>query len=449
MAIWAHAIEADTTYMEIPNMVYTATQVKMVKSIGRRMKLGAGIKLLMVASAFSATGAWAQTAGSLDATFGTGGTVTTTFTGSTLIPIGAVEQSNGDIVVLSQFDVVNDFGTQIGLTRYTSSGVLDTTFGTKGSTFTAFSSITFDPFAFTLDANGNILVAGTATTTAGVVEFGLARFTANGVLDTTFGSGGVATIQVGTRPDAPSAFLLQPSGQILMGGFEDGGGKHVPGMLSFARFNGNGALDTTFGTAGVSLVTPTVLGPDALAILSNGDYLAVGDNSSGRGGIVVELSSTGVLESTVTAGALTASSPEQSLSIFQPNGDYIVAQAVATVSHNTSAKVERFGETGAQDSTFSSTAFSFGAGAKDAPQVVALQSNGQVVVGGIISNASPIFGGLARLDTNGELDTTFGDGGMLTTDNSINGLLIETNGDIVAIEVAGADMIKLARYLAN
>jgi uncharacterized delta-60 repeat protein len=435
------------TYMEIRNMVYTATRT--VKSIWRRMKLGAAIQVMLAAAACNATGAWAQTAGSLDTTFGTGGTVTTTFSGDTLIPIGAVEQSNGDIVVLSQFDVVNDVGTQIRLTRYTSSGVLDTTFGTKGGTFTAFSSITFDPFGFTLDANGNILVAGIATTMAGVAEFGLARFTANGVLDTTFGTGGVATTQVGTRPDAPSAFLLQPNGQILMGGFEDGGGKEVPGMLSFARFNGNGVLDTTFGTAGVSLVTPAVIGPDALAILSNGDYLAVGDDSSGTAGVVVELSSTGVLQSTVTAGTLTASSPEQSLSIFQPNGDYVVAQAVAKVSHLTSTKVERFSETGVQDSAFSSTAFSFGAGEKDVPQAIALQSNGQVVAGGIISNASPIFGGLARLDTNGELDTTFGNGGTVTTDNSINGLLIESNGDIVAVEVAGPDMIQLARYLTN
>lgn len=187
-------------------MVYTVTRVKMVKSIGRRVKLGAAIQVVMAAAAFNATGAWAQAAGSLDTTFGTGGTVTTTFTGNTLVPHDAVERSNGDIVVLSQFDVVNDVGTQIGLTWYTSSGVLDTTFGTKGSTFTAFSSITFDPFGFTLDANGNILVAGIATTAVGVVEFGLARFTANGVLDTTFGTGGVAATQVGTRPDAPSAW---------------------------------------------------------------------------------------------------------------------------------------------------------------------------------------------------------------------------------------------------
>jgi hypothetical protein len=163
---------------------------------------------------------------SLDPNFGTGGTVTTTFTGGTLTPIGALELSNGDIVVLSQFDFVGGFGTQIALTRYTSAGMLGSTFRIKEHTFTSFSSVTFDPFAFAELANGDIVVAGTATTSAGVLEFALTQFSADLVLDMTFGANGVAATQIGTRPDAPSAFLLQPNGQFLMGAFEDGGAGH-------------------------------------------------------------------------------------------------------------------------------------------------------------------------------------------------------------------------------
>jgi hypothetical protein len=66
-----------------------------------------------------------------------------------------------------------------------------------------------------------------------------------------------------------------------MGGFQDGG-KKTPGALSLVRFNSNGALDPTFGTAGIALVTPApLLGPQALALLSNGDYLAEGENGDG------------------------------------------------------------------------------------------------------------------------------------------------------------------------
>jgi uncharacterized delta-60 repeat protein len=419
--------------------------------------------LLAVGLVFGVNFAQAQ-AGTLDPNFGTDGTVTTIFTGAgspVMLPIGAAQRANGDIVVLSEFDFVEGFGTQIGLTRYTSAGKLDKSFGTKGSTITNFSPFTFQPFAFALEPNGKILVAGTVGGTAsGVLQFGLAQFTINGKLDTTFGANGVATTNFVAGLDAPDAFLLQPNGQILMGGFKDGG-RHTPGSLSLVRFNSNGALDPNFGTAGVALVTPApLLGPQALALLSNGDYLAVGENGDGKAGTVVELSSTGELLSTVTAGTLTASSPLAGLepfatipTIFESTGDYLVAQPVhagGENSHRTDVQVSRFSETGALDTTFVNTPFPFGTTANNTPQALALQSNGQVVAGGLeLSDGGPNFGGIARLDTNGELDTTFGSGGTLTVDNNVTALLIDTNGDILAIEGTGNDGITVAALLAN
>ena len=419
--------------------------------------------LLAVGLVFGVNFAQAQ-AGTLDPNFGTDGTVTTIFTGAgspVMLPIGAAQQASGDIVVLSEFDFVAGEGTQIGLTRYTSAGKLDTTFGTKGSTITKFSSFTFQPFAFALEPNGKILVAGTEAgtpgTPSGITQFGLAQFTANGKLDTTFGTDGVATTAFAAGADAPSAFLLQPNGQILTGGFKDGG-RHTPGSLSLVRFNSNGALDPNFGTTGIALVTPApILGPQALALLSNGDYLAVGENGDAHVGTVVELSSTGELLPTVTAGTLAASSPLAGLepfpTIFESNGNYIVAQPRSTGgenSHRTDVQVSRFSETGMLDTTFADIPFPFGTTANNTPQALAVQSNGQVVVGGLeLATGGPNFGGIARLDTNGDLDTTFGSGGTLTVDNDVTALLIDTNGDILAIEGTGNDGIIVAAYLAN
>jgi uncharacterized delta-60 repeat protein len=241
-----------------------------------------------------------------------------------------------------------------------------------------------------------------------------------------------------------------------MGGFKDGG-KKTPGSLSLVRFNSNGALDPNFGTAGIALVTPApILGPQALALLANGDYLAVGENGNGTPGVVVELSSTGELLSTVTPGTLAASSPLAGLepfpTIFESNGDYLVARVHCEGDSDcggTDTKVQLFGEAGVSDSGFSSTPFKFGTGGSETPQALAVQSNGQVVVGGFIANSSPIFGGLARLDTNGDLDTTFGSDGILAVDNDVTALLIDTNGDILAIEGTGNDGIVVAAYLSN
>ena len=202
----------------------------------------------------------------------------------------------------------------------------------------------------------------------------------HGVLDTTFGTAGGAATQVGTRPDAPSAFLLEPNGQFLMGGFEDGGGKHIPGSLLVARFNSDGTPDTTFGTAGAVLVTPTILGPEAFAMLSNGDYLAVGENGDGVGGTVVEFSSMGVLEPTVTERTVTASSPLQGLeefpTIFEPDGDYVVCNETAILHDlTTHLQVGLFSEAGVQDSAFSSISLAFGSEAKTQGQAIAVQSS--------------------------------------------------------------------------
>src|SRR5580704_7730280 len=207
-------------------------------------------------------------AGSLDTTFGTGGTVTTSFADG-VAGFGAFEQSNGDIVTVAQVNFLNKVGTGIGLARYTAAGELDTTFGTNGITLTTFTGIGFDPIGFAVEPNGDFLVGGVVTNKAGLSGFGLARYAPNGVLDTTFGTNGLVATKVGTRSDAPSALLLQPNGKIVMGGFEVAGGQGVPGMMSLVRYNANGSLDTTFGKGGISLASVTFLGPETLALLAN------------------------------------------------------------------------------------------------------------------------------------------------------------------------------------
>ena len=419
--------------------------------------------LLTLGLALGANFAQAQ-AGTLDPTFGTGGVVTTSFAGGSA-GVGSFEQSNGDIVAVAQVDFVQGEATGIGLVRYTSTGALDTTFGTNGITNTSFASFIFTAFGFAVQKNGDILVAGEALGRgeAGRMEFGLARYTSNGVLDTTFGNGGLVTTLVGVRTDIPTAMLLQPNGKIVMAGFEVAQEGVSPAKTSMVRYNSNGSLDTTFGTAGISLVTARILGPDALALLTNGNYLAVGQNGTGETGVVVELNSKGVLLSKVTAGTLaTAMSSSQSgfnPTVFQANGDYIVAVTTCTADsqcRGTKIGVSRFLETGKADASFNATAFeSFDpTQTTSVGKALAVQANGQIVVGGLINLDSPILGGLARLDANGSLDTTFGTTDSfgacctVTSEQTFTGLLIQTDGNIVAIGELNGDLA-LARYLAN
>jgi len=418
--------------------------------------------LLAVGLAFGVNFAQAQ-AGTLDPTFGNGGVATTSFANGSA-GVGSFEQSNGDIVAVAQVDFVENEGTGIGLVRYTSAGELDTTFGTNGITVTTFAGIAFDPFGFAVQKNGDILIGGVATTTSGLNKFGMARYTSNGVLDTTFGTNGLVTTKVGIRSDAPSALLLQPNGQIVMGGFEVAGG-NIPGMMSLVRYNATGTLDTTFGKGGISLASVTFLGPETLALLSNGDYLGVGQDANGDTGLVAEFSSKGVLLSKVTSAKVVAalSSSQsavpnvmfQSPTIFQPNGRYIVASTSCTFHsecRGTRIGVTRFLETGKTDTTFTAKVESFNPRQTTSVALaVALQANGQIVVGGLIT---PTSGGLVRLDSNGELDTTFGTVDSfgiccsVTSNQTFSALMIQTDGKIVAIGGLDGDLA-VARYLAN
>jgi uncharacterized delta-60 repeat protein len=425
--------------------------------------------LLAICFAFGSNSAQAQ-AGSLDTTFGTGGTVTTSFADG-VAGVGAFEQSSGDIVAIAQVNFVNQVGTGIGLVRYTSAGELDTTFGTNGITLTTFASIGFDPIGFAVQPNGDFLVGGVVTNKAGLHGFGLTRYTSNGVLDTTFGANGLVATKVGTRSDAPSALLLQPNGKIVMGGFEVAGTQGGSGMTSLVRYNANGSLDNTFGKGGISLASVAFVGPETLALLSNGDYLAVGEDASFNTGLVAEFSSMGALLPNVTSAnvvaGLTSSQSAvpnvlfQSPTIFQPNGDYVVAMTNCsfnthcTGQFGTRLGAARFLETGEVDTTFSSNIESFDLKqTTSVAEAVALQANGQIVIGGLINRDAPIFGGLIRLDTNGMVDTTFGTVDSfgvccsVTSDQTFFGLLIQKDGKIVA--VGGLDgNLAVARYLAN
>jgi uncharacterized delta-60 repeat protein len=430
------------------------------------MKIGKGLTiagLLVTGLALNTQVARSQAAGSLDTTFGTGGTVTTTFSGQTVTPIGTVQQSNGDIVVISQFDFQADAGTGVGVTRYTLAGKLDTTFGTKGSTFATFPNIIFQALWFAVQSNGAIVIGGgtapSATNAVADQGFGLVRFTASGALDSTFGTNGLVNTPIGPRTASPGSFLLQPNGQIVMAGLEAGNGEKptnpddISEMVAIARYNTNGSLDTTFGSGGVALLNNASVfqGIDQIALLTNGDYLILTEFGAP---VTAQLSSTGVLQSSVTGGTIASTAPTSfselnGETLFQPNGDFIIIQLAGNPNRSSTIMGQRFSETAVQDTTFSSTHFTFATERRVAPNGIALQANGQILVGGLVNDASPIFGGLARLNSNGELDTTFGSGGTVLTDNAVNGVLVQADGKIVAVEGVGTDGIALARYLAN
>jgi len=198
-------------------------------------------------------------AGALDAAFGSGGKVETSF-GNPVIPTAVLMQSGGTIVVVAGFDNTPAATEAIGVVRYGANGVLDTSFGTRGVSLANFTNFINSPNAAAVQSDNKVVVAGEATSSDGTLsEFAVARFNANGGLDTGFGTGGkVTTNFVGVQPGGVSnpakVVTVQTDGKILVIGSASTCAKCLH-STAWARYTSTGSLDTTFGSGGTQLTT--------------------------------------------------------------------------------------------------------------------------------------------------------------------------------------------------
>ena len=133
----------------------------------------------------------------------------------------------------------------VALVRYTDTGEVDESFGDHGKRVTDFGS---DDFAngLALTGDGHILVAG-HTLGAGLdLDFALARYTAEGELDTAFGTGGIVKTDFG-GDDFAENLTVQPDGKIVVVG-RDSSATILD--MAVVRYRDDGKLDTGFGAGG-------------------------------------------------------------------------------------------------------------------------------------------------------------------------------------------------------
>jgi uncharacterized delta-60 repeat protein len=240
---------------------------------GKVVVAGSSLKTNNVLEGELLTLARFDASGALDPTFGTSGiTKISAATGSAVLS-AAARQSDGRIVVTG-----TGYGGMAYLARVTADGMPDATFGTNGLV-TAPMSASFN--AVTILGDGKILVAG--STVGSNRDLLLVRFTAAGAIDATFGNGGMVQADLGALwGDYGIAMAVLDNGRILVGGVSNAATGEWPG-LAVARFLADGSLDTTFGVLGKSYVAPGVSGDFrvSMAVLSDGRILLAGNTQTG------------------------------------------------------------------------------------------------------------------------------------------------------------------------
>lgn len=297
------------------------------------------------------------------------------------------------------------------LARFNSDGSLDPTFGRSGWVHMNFLKGTSQAYATVVQEDGKILVGGYVETEAGC--FALARFNPDGNIDPSFGHGGIVIDKRGGLGDHVFSIALQTDGKIVAGGTI--GINRQSGKFALLRLNNNGDPDSTFGDEGLVTVE---LGKNAwanaVAVQEDGKIVAVGClKDSSEKFVVIRCDPCGNLDNTFCSGGIAFADfgePKScATSVALQKDDKIVVAGWAGVEGPDPDKVGVYG----------------------APPVL-----------------TSVFA-LARYMTDGNLDSSFGTGGILITDigsHAASAVAVQEDGKIIA---AGGQVPAYKDYLGK
>ncbi|MDD2949815.1 MAG: hypothetical protein PHU29_03405, partial [Sulfuricurvum sp.] len=321
--------------------------------------------------------------GSLDTTLGDNGIVITAVGTSYDSADSVIVQDDGKILLSgSSRNASND--NDFAIVRYNSDGTLDITFDGDGMVTTNFFS--YDSInSIVVQSDGKILAAGTTNNTN---DIALARYNSDGSLDTTFGTNGKVSTDLGTNFDSGKDITLQADGKILVAGFSNE-------VFALVRYNSDGSLDTSFDSDGIVLTAVSdYSAAQSVTVLDNGKIIVAGFSGSGSSSdfAVVRYNSDGSLDTTFSDDGM----------IITPVG--------------TSADI----------------AYS-----------VVIQSDGKILLGGYATNSTTDFA-IVRYNIDGSLDTSFGVSGKISTDigtdsNIGYSMSLQPDGKIVVVGTATID----------
>jgi uncharacterized delta-60 repeat protein len=258
--------------------------------------------------------------------------------------------------------------------------------------------------------DGKVLVGGMFTGMNGTPRFRLARLNADGTLDTNF----VATVTSSGSFITVSHLALQTNSQVVIAGWFD----TVNGVprANIARLNSNGTLDSSFA-AGID--TP----PNALALQADGRVLIGGAFSNVNGQArdhIACLNTNGSLNTNFLANV------DGNVDTFatQPDGKVLIGGGFNTVNGQSRHRVARLNLDGSLDGNFQNGM----TGANDYVAGVAYDPSGKIVIGGQFATVNGIARpDVARLNTNGSLDTNF----LANVDSFIELILVQPDSRVI------------------
>ncbi|MGZ5243920.1 MAG: T9SS type A sorting domain-containing protein [Bacteroidia bacterium] len=305
---------------------------------------------------------------------------------------------------------------------------LDSSFGTNGFTQTDISKYNDAAQVIELQPDGKILLGGHIGHKSGSLGMAIVRYTANGVLDTSFSNDGIDTFIIGdinsfNTLDMIVAIKVQTDGKIVAAARTNDydANFQVISRVVLVRYNVNGTRDNSFGSNGMVFGDVQNSQPSAIALQQDGKIVLAGTR-------------------TVRQTAQPQMYIEMIVSRFNTDGsvDYSFGNNGTTIINPDSDKRISF-----------------------RPNTVRIQSDGKILTYAIYWDAGKQIGksGIIRCNTDGSADNTFGNGGFIiphyyNSHTSTHQMALQKNGKIVVTGYTNVTpeyvtKLVLARYTSN
>lgn len=317
---------------------------------------------------------------------------------------------------------------------------LDPSFGSSGKVLTQTGEVSVNGSwaegarALLADEGGYVAV-GTAPDASGAtlaVDVAVARYTAAGSLDTSFGANGIAKLTSGASPFAPghelfaeAAAIAPGSGDILVAGaYETTASAGNGGEFAVLAFTPEGKLDAGFGNGGLALsgAAPAKSDISSIAVSREGGDIYVGGSDGEFGGFtIVSFEANGSENASFGSHGVETTPMGESGGVMSLAMDerYVVAAGF----DGSDAAVARYTTSGTLDPGFDGGAVltvPLGEGGAvtqySAATAVALRSDHSIVIGGTglyeVGGSDINCLAVAHVESSGALDTKFGEGGV-------------------------------------
>ncbi len=387
--------------------------------------------------------------GTLDKSYGNNGKASIPNGTSYDIAKGMALQKDGKPVLVGY--AVDD----IMLSRFTTNGHADSTFGNNGIVITDVNNGSAENAnAVAIQTDGKIVVCGSDFNNNNR-NFLILRYLPNGNLDNTFSGDGKLMTKISAGLSEPLAIAIQSDGKILAAGYSEG-------KFALVRYTTKGQLDSSFSKDGIVITAPDsgIATAYSVQVLKNGKILLAGyvEFNNQADAMLVKYHADGRLDSSFGRyGKVVAdmgATDRIYTSLIQSDDKILVAGTVYSSDFNIG--IARFNTSGALDTSFSQdgvTIVTYGKNHSSKAMALTQQPDGKIVIAGTDFFSGYDFA-LVRLDARGLPDNTFGLNGKVSSNfGNINvdeaiGVAILADGKILVGGDSDGDII-CARYLSG